>query len=733
MDEPDITHEFLIESAEGLSRLDLEIVKLEQSPKDARLLDSIFRTIHTLKGTGGMLGFSGIESVAHLSETLLSQVRNGERGLTSQLISLILKSVDAIKGELIAIESTGKEGNISHEKLKEELKTASKVRPSDTVPAASIEKAQPEAKAQPAESESTQRTTSEDSTIRVDVVLLDRLMNLVGELVLARNQILQVNTTQDDSTLNASSQRLDLITTELQENVMKTRMQPIGVVWNKLPRIARDLAASSSKSIQLQMDGAETELDRTIIEAIRDPLTHLVRNCCDHGIEIPEVRVKAGKPEQGTISLRAYHEGGQVNIEISDDGAGIDPQRLKEHAKQKGLLRRDHPERMSERELLDLIFLPGFSTAAKVTNISGRGVGMDVVKTNIEKIGGTVDLVSKVGQGTTLRVKIPLTLAIIPGLVVTSGGERFVIPQVNLLELIGLEGEAGQKQVESVHGAPVYRRRGKLLPLVYLNDVLRIPGGDKPASSISIVVLQAEDRQFGLVVDGISDTQEIVVKPLATQLKGLDCYAGACIMGDGKIALILDVMGLAQRANVINEVRDRILAEKPPEHLATAGGRQAFLLFAGPDESRMAVPLSIVARLEELPSTQVENAGTQCVAQYRGQILPLVNLESAFVERRRSQRRRPRTAEGAATTVQVVVCNHDGHQVGLLVDRIVDIVEDTAEVKYPASRDGVLHSAVINGKITELIDVPAVLRLSKVRFTVAGEPAVQPAEVSHQS
>jgi two-component system chemotaxis sensor kinase CheA len=734
MDDPDITQEFLVESAENLARLDEEIVKLEQDRKNARLLDSIFRTIHTIKGTGGMLGFSGIEGIAHLTENLLSQLRNGERELSSQLVSLILQSVDAIKGKLAAIETTGKEGSISYESLREQLKLASEASKGDVPQPLPVEKTKPIPTAKPAESDAPQtpKTLPEDSTIRVDVVLLDRLMNLVGELVLARNQILQFNTSQDDSTLHATSQRLDLITTELQEGVMKTRMQPIGTVWNKLPRVVRDLAASSKKSIRLEMDGAETELDRTIIEAIKDPLTHLVRNCCDHGVETPESRKQAGKPEQGTISLRAYHEGGQVNIEISDDGAGIDPQRLKEKAKQKGLLRAEHADRMSDREVLDLIFLPGFSTAEKVTNISGRGVGMDVVKTNIEKIGGAVDLTSKPGQGTIFKVKIPLTLAIIPGLVVISGGERFVIPQVSLLELIGLEGEGGKTQIESVHGTPVYRRRGKLLPLVYLNQVLQISGTSEQSEAISIVVLQAEDRHFGLVVDGISDTQEIVVKPLGKQLKGLSCYAGACIMGDGKVALILDVMGLAQRANVINEARARSLAEKVADAAATGAEARTFLLFAGPGDSRMAVPLDMVARLEELPASQVENAGTQWVAQYRGQILPLINLEVALAERRKQRRHKPDTADPSSKALfQVVVCNHEGHQVGLLVEQILDIVEDAAELKYPASRAGVLHSAVINGKVTELLDIPAVLRAANVKFSGPSKPAAALAEVAH--
>jgi two-component system chemotaxis sensor kinase CheA len=471
-----------------------------------------------------------------------------------------------------------------------------------------------------------------DANIRVGVVLLDKLMDLVGELVLTRNQILQFNTEREDATLNATAQRLNLITTELQEGVMKTRMQPIGVVWNNLPRVVRDMAVALGKQVRLEMVGAETELDRTIIEAIKDPLVHLVRNSCDHGIEPPEARVRAGKPPQGTLTLRAYHEGGHVTIEIIDDGAGVNVDRVKAKAIQKGLLGPEQVARMSDREALNLLFAPGFSTAEVVTNVSGRGVGMDVVKSNIERIGGVVDLTSRWGEGTTLKLKIPLTLAIIPGLVVTVGnsrssaregpghGERFVIPQVSLLELIRLEGEAGQKQIERIHGTRVYRRRGILLPIAYLNEVLGIES-DTTTGVVNIVVLQAEDHQFGLVVDGINDTQDIVVKPLGKQLKGLNCYAGATIMGDGHVVLILDVLGIGQRSGVLVESREQTRGAKEQK---TQSGleQQRLLLFRAGSFERLAVPLSLVARLEEFPRSSIEHAGGCQVVQYRNRILP---------------------------------------------------------------------------------------------------------------
>lgn len=575
------------------------------------------------------------------------------------------------------------------------------------------------------------RSNVSAGTVRVGVNLLDNLMTLVGELVLARNQLLQFANTSEDMTLQGVSQRMNLIATELQGEVMKTRMQPIGNVWNQFPRTVRDVALSCNKEVRIEMEGKETELDKTIIEAIKDPLTHLVRNAVDHGIELPEDRVKLGKDRVGRLILRAFHEGGQVNIEIVDDGAGLNRDRIRQKAIERGLITADHAARLSDREIFNMIFLPGFSTAAQVTNVSGRGVGMDVVKTNVEKIGGTVDVHSKPGEGTTVRVKIPLTLAIIPALVVTSAGERFAIPQVNLTELVRVEGGGSNRRIELVHGAPVYRLRGRLLPLVYLGKELQLDQNARIASTnlhdqaVNIVVLQAGERQFGLVVDEVNDTQEIVVKPLRKQLKGIKTFAGASIMGDGKIALILDVMGVAQRSGVISETRDRAFAEKVAEMGGTEKARekQTFLLFAGPDDSCMALPIEMLDRLEELPASQVEQSGSQWVAQYRGRILPLVRLEYALDERRQRRRSPKASAESLGKQFQVLVCHNEGQAVGVVVERILDIVEDVADVKYPATRAGVRYSAVINGRVTELLDIPAVLRSSRLKHADQRVPA----------
>ena len=483
---------------------------------------------------------------------------------------------------------------------------------------------------------------------------------------------------------------------------MKTRMQPIQNAWAKLPRVVRDLSMTCGKKVQVKMEGAETELDKTILEAIKDPLTHIVRNSVDHGIESPEVRQKNGKPAEGTLLLRAFHEGGQVNIEISDDGAGINLVRVKEKAISQGLITPDQAAAMSDRELMKLILLPGFSTAATVTNVSGRGVGMDVVKTNVEKIGGTLDINSVCGEGTTLRIKIPLTLAIVPALMVGCGEDRYAIPQNNLVELVRLEGERVQSEIEHIHDVPVYRLRGNLLPLLYLDEQLQLRPSRTAVelakeSEVNIVVLSAEGRQFGLVVDQINDTQEIVVKPLSQHLKAISTYAGVTIMGDGAVALILDVVGIAKRSGVASETRDRNLAQHGAKEQGSGEAKQTLLLLGLGEHQRMAIPLSLVARLEEIAISSVERADGQQVVQYGGQIMPLIHLgdvlNSGAVR-----------AEGI-TMLQVVVYSENGRSVGLVVDRILDIVETTLTIQHAGKRVGVLGSAVIQSRVTDLLDI----------------------------
>ncbi|MGD0646751.1 MAG: chemotaxis protein CheW [Acidobacteriaceae bacterium] len=738
-------HEFLVESDENLSRLDQDLVELEKHPHDALLLGSIFRTIHTIKGACGFLAFSTLEGITHQAENILSQLRDGERELTPTMVSLILETVDATRKVLASIEKSGKEGPLRFEDLIERLRAESQTQaiveqepvlikaatdlhvefltdePTEIARAVVSEdrrfegpdrRKQGRRETDRDEDELTQHSAAADSNIRVGVGLLDKLMDLVGELVLTRNQILQFNTEREDPALNATSQRLNLITTELQEGVMKTRMQPIGVVWNKLPRVVRDMSISMGKEIRLEMDGAETELDRTIIEAIKDPLMHLVRNSCDHGVETPEVRRRAGKSPQGLLTLRAYHEGGQVNIEVGDDGAGIDVARIKQKAIEKGLLRPELADKLSDREALSLIFEPGFSTAQVVTNISGRGVGMDVVKSHIEKIGGVVDIFSRLGEGSTVKIRIPLTLAIIPGLVITSGGERFVIPQVSLLELIRIDGDSLGKHIEYVHGTPVYRRRGSLLPIAYLNQVLGLQSADR-AEAVSLVVLQAEDRQFGLVVDGINDTQEIVVKPLGKQLKGLTLYAGATIMGDGRVALILDVLGIGQCSGVFGGVREPArAADKHKAQLEVE--QQRLLLFRAGSFDRLAVPLSLVARLEEFPQSAIEYAGGGQVVQYRDRILPLVSLRSVLEPGSPGD-------DLSADPVQVVVFNEGDVSVGMVVDQILDVAEEAVTVRQRSDRKGLLGSAVVGQKVTDFLDLNEVIRAVEGKWSQSAD------------
>ncbi|MGN6107011.1 MAG: chemotaxis protein CheA [Kofleriaceae bacterium] len=747
----EFVEEILIEGREMLSKLDRDFVTLEKRPGDPATLAEIFRCVHTIKGSAGFVQLFRLERLAHAGESLLSRLRDGELTVTSEMITALLGMVDGIRGMLDHLASHDDDGPEDHQALidrllamasqgataEEEAERAQieEIAPIVAAPvvaapvvatpvvaapvvaapvvatpmaAAPVAAPQVVAPAPTPAAAPVPAPSPAETAIRVDIHLLDRMMNLVGELVLARNQILQHSASLRDPNLASASQRLDQLTSELQEGVMKTRMQPIGTVWQKFPRVARDLAVACGKHVALELDGAETELDRTIIEAIKDPLTHAVRNAIDHGIEPPAVRTAAGKPAAGRLVLRAYHEGGQVNIEIIDDGAGLNLAKIRDRAVARNLVSAERAARMTDRELAHLIFHPGFSTAEQVTNLSGRGVGMDVVKTNIEKIGGVVDVTSQPGHGTTLKIKIPLTLAIIPALVVTSAGQRFAIPQVNVVELVRLDVADGAAEapsrLESIGGATVYRLRGRLLPVVFLDQVLAL-GAAPPSDAIQIVVLQAGDRQFGIVVDEVNDTEEIVVKPLGKQLIGLAAFAGATIMGDGRVALILDAMGIAQRACIVDQARVQPLLEVATSH-SDEPPREALLVFRTGDHGRMAVPLSLVARLEELPTRRVERAGDRAVVQYRGSLLPLIDLTAQFGH------------GGAADrdTLPIIVYSEHDRSVGFVVDEILDAVEEAITVRHRTHRDGVLGAAVIGGKVTDLLDVHGVIAASDPSF-----------------
>ena len=711
MDE--IIKEFLIESTENLDKLDRDFVALEKNPKDKELLSSIFRVVHTIKGTCGFLGFQKLESVAHAGENILGKLRDGQLAMNESRTNALLALVDALRKMLVEIEKTGKDEKGNYDRLISTLTLLSEVNDSvKTTVVPALEEA----------SETANRTGESagvsETAIRVDVSLLDRLMNLVGELVLARNQILQFSTAQEGAGLGSAPQRLSWITSELQEAIMKTRMQPIGNVWGKFPRVVRDLEAACGKKVRLEMEGKETELDKTVIEAIKDPLTHIVRNSVDHGIESPEKRREAGKNEEGLLSLKAYHEGGQVHIEIADDGGGISPEKIRDKALSKGLISPEVARQMSERDLLNLIFLPGFSTAEKVTHISGRGVGMDVVKFNIESINGVIDIQSKPGLGTTLKIKIPLTLAIIPALMVTSKNNRYAIPQINLLELVRLEGVKVQTEIQLVHGAPIYQLRGHLLPLIFLNQELEVSNGlDTVQNSLNIVVLKAGDHQFGLVVDEVNDTQEIVVKPLHQILRHVDAFAGATILGDGSVALILNVMGLVKKAHLISANLEQAKIEKAPVIEIDTRDKQMLLLVKAGYTDHMAVPMKQLERIEKLDGSLVEKAGDHDVIQYRGKIMPLIHIGSVLPERRKKPRQilEPSVYENKAL-IYAAVYTKNGRSIGFVVDRVYDVVEVIVEIKDVIRREGVLGTTVIQGNVTEILDVDWILKLAPPGF-----------------
>ena len=648
--------------------------------------------------------------MAHHSENLLSQLRSGDRLLSSELANLLLEVADTVRGMLNEIEATGSQSSEPPKCLIARLEAACRNESTESRAAGSTP---PEP-----DRHTSQKTASiADSSIRVSVSLLDRLMNLVGELVLARNQITQVSNHVDNAVLMASSQRLDLVTTELQQGVMKTRMQPIGVVWNQLPRQVRDLSSTFGKQIRLEMEGAETELDKTIIEAVKDPIAHIVRNCCDHGIEMPAARQDAGKPPAGRIWLRARHESGQVVIEIGDDGAGINTTKLRAVARDGGRYTPDQLERMSEDEVMNLIFVAGLSTAKDVTKISGRGVGMDVVRTNVERIGGTVDLASQAGAGSTIRLRIPLTLAIIPGLLVSAKiGDLIlplIIPQASLAELVRVD--EGDRSLESIQDRQVYRLRGKLLPVVHLTEVLGLrERGTRQPGAKNMVVVQAEDRQFGLIVDDLHDTEEIVVKPLGHHLKSLTCYAGATILGDGRVALILDVAGLSLMANVF--VSARQTDSNQALRAAETAGQETLLLLRAGHSGQLAIPLARVSRLEEFPSSRLEVSAGGTAVQYRDGILPLVPL-AELLGCKDSTSSQP-------GMVRTIVLERGGRIAGLVVDEICDIVQSRVELLNGSRQFGLKGSAVVNHCVTDLLDTDPLLTAA-FAWGTRGSPGVQ--------
>ncbi|PWC38605.1 chemotaxis protein CheW [Azospirillum sp. TSO22-1] len=762
----DLLSEFLTETNENLSVLDVELVRLEQNPNDPELLSNIFRLVHTIKGTCGFLGLPRLEKVAHASENVLGKFRDGELVITPAAVSLILQALDTIKGLLAVLEATeaeppgddndliirlnacaeGKLGgapaaaappppppppakkeevevpSVSLEELEAAWNAApgpstalTPVQPEpepepakelavpepDPVPAAASKMPVPAAHAAQSAGSSgddvreagNKESAVAAQTIRVNVDLLENLMTMVSELVLTRNQLLQILRSQKESEFAAPLQRLNHVTSELQEGVMKTRMQPIGNAWAKLPRLVRDLAHELSKKIDLQMLGADTELDRQVLELIKDPLTHMVRNSADHGLETPAERLKAGKSETGRVTLNAYHEGGHIIIEIQDDGKGLAIDKIKQKAIQNGMASEGELAAMSDQQIIQFIMKPGFSTAAKVTSVSGRGVGMDVVKTNIEKIGGTIEIKSQQGKGSTFVIKIPLTLAIVSALIVECAGERFAIPQISVVELVRAASDS-EHTIERLKGTPVLRLRNRLLPLVSLQELLRledVEGKEKRADDETfIVVTQVGTYTFGIMVDRVFDTEEIVVKPVAPILRHIEMFSGNTILGDGSVIMILDPNGIASASGEItmgeNAGKDTTTVQATRQE-----DKMALLLFRAGDGAPKAVPLSLVARLEDVDVAAVEMSNGLPVVQYRGKLMPLVPIDPGFML-------------GKEGRQPVLVFADGDRSMGLIVDEIVDIVEEKLVVQLTAERPGLMGSAIIAGKATEVID-----------------------------
>ena len=732
----DLLREFVTETNESLDVVDVELVRFEQDPNNAKILDNIFRLVHTIKGTCGFLGLPRLEALAHAAETLMGKFRDGAPA-SSEAVTLILATIDRIKIILESLESEQREpegadddliaslegmvdrisvggakpesehsvGTLVHQVLErplregedtlDDLERAFRNTATEAEPAKSPK---PAATAVDAAVKEDETGKSANQSIRVTVDTLEHLMTMVSELVLTRNQLLEIVRRHEESEFKTPLQRLSNVTAELQEGVMKTRMQPIGNAWQKLPRIVRDLSNELGKKIDLEMQGADTELDRQVLDLIKDPLTHMVRNSADHGLETAEERRAVGKPEHGLIRLSAYHEGGYIIIRIADDGRGLDSGRIKAKAIAQGLVSEVDAEKLPENQIHKFIFAPGFSTAAKVTNVSGRGVGMDVVRNNIDQIGGTIDVKSVAGAGLSFTIKIPLTLAIVAALIVEAGGHRFAIPQLSVVELVRAR-SGSEHRIESIKNTRVLRLRDKLLPLISLRQLF---GLDKDTGEINggfIVVTQVGSQTFGIVVDGVFHTEEIVVKPMSSKLRHIPMFSGNTILGDGSVIMIIDPNGVAQAfgTNVASQLAAAEASEIKPA--PSAGSSTSLLVFRAGSIHPKAVPLSLVTRLEEIDAQKIELSNGRHMVQYRGHLMPLVSMsENVRVK-----------GEGAQP---LLVFSDGSRSMALVVDEIVDIVDDTLNIQVASENPGVLGSAIVRGHATEIIDVGHFLPLA---------------------
>ncbi len=731
----DLISDFLTEANESLDIIDAELVRFEASPGDRPALDKIFRLVHTLKGTSGFLGLPRLEAVAHAGETLLGRFRDGKLEVSTAAVTLVLTSIDRIKSIIEGLGADGSEpagddsaliaqleamaeggpapqiepeikpeapprvlrpGEVSLEDLEAAFQAAEG--PADFAPFTYEPPSQPAATtaelvvAEPVPAETTADEPGGGAgavqSIRVGVDVLEDMMTLVSELVLTRNQLLQINRGRADGAFEPPLQRLSTITGELQDSVMKTRMQPIGAAWKKLPRLVRDLANDLGKKIDLVMEGEATELDRQVLEQIRDPLTHMVRNSADHGLETPDERTTKGKPAVGTIRLTAFHEGGSIVIRVRDDGRGLDTARIRDKAVEKGLIGRVDAEALTEAQVHRLIFAPGFSTASAVTNVSGRGVGMDVVRSNIEQIGGQIELSSTLGAGSTMTIKIPLTLAIVSALIVGAGGERFAVPQGAVLELIKIGGDQAEHRVETIEQVRMVRLREQLVPLVELAGEL----GREPGAGGFVMIMEVGRHRFGVVVDEVIDTEEIVVKPLAAVLRGVSIFSGATILGDGSVVLIVDPNGLTERAGEIPAAARKLADEAEAWDSAMAEERKSLLVVRVGNGPPKAVELAHVTRLERIPAQSIERLGSRARLQYRGKLMPILTVEDG-------------QALKTSGVQPLLVFTGVLYAMGIAVDEIVDVVEAPLRIELAATTPGVIGTAVVAGKATEILDV----------------------------
>jgi two-component system, chemotaxis family, sensor kinase CheA len=732
----DLIVEFLTETNESLAKLDNDMIRLEQNPNDRDLLSNIFRLMHTIKGTCGFLGLPRLETVAHRAENVLGRFRDGDLSVTPAYVSLILESLDRVRYILAEIEMNQKEPEGNDNDLTAKLDavyegrdggdsaaaaapaaTPAPVAESAPIPEPIVAAPEPELAAEPAPASAAvddhhapstagspgagagkdaKESAVANQTLRVNVEALENLMNMVSELVLTRNQLLQTMRTQKDSEFTGPLQRLNHVVSDLQEGVMKTRMQPIGNAWSKLPRIVRDLAQELGKKIDLEMVGEDTELDRQVLEMIKDPLTHMVRNSADHGIEKIADRLAVGKAETGKIILRAFHEGGHIIIQIVDDGKGLPMTKIKQKIIANGLATEPEIAAMTDQQIQQYIFRAGFSTAEKVTSVSGRGVGMDVVRSNMEKIGGAIEMKSIEGKGSTFTIKIPLTLAIVSALMLGVDKERFAIPQLAVRELV-LTSAKSENRIEMINGTPLFRLRNQLLPLISLEQLLHLRGDHAGTAGIMqsfsegkkyIVVVQVGTYNFGLIVDRVFDTEEIVVKPVSKMLQKIEMFSGNTILGDGSVIMILDPVGLAKATGEadLSGGSDEAQSAQHAGEVTTP-----LLLFRAGNGAPKAVPLSLISRLENIDPKNIETASGRSLIQYRDQLMPLLPLSSELDMTRRDK--------------PVLVFADRERSLGLIVDDIIDIVEASLDLQINSQDSGIVGSTVIAGKATDIIDV----------------------------